>query len=117
MALEGGERSAARPGRTLHPGKTQYPFYRRMGGPQGRSGRAENFISTGIRSQTIQPTVTIPTELPSPHSTMVHELNKGNSAPKLDLGSLNLYPARVGIEILVHGLRKMYYLYRKNVKL
>jgi hypothetical protein len=48
---------------------------------------------------------------------MVHELNKGNSAPKLDLGSLNLYPARVGIEILVHGLRKMYYLYRKNVKL
>jgi len=23
------------------PGKTQYPFYRRLGGPQGRSGRAE----------------------------------------------------------------------------
>ena len=41
-ALEGGEWSAARPGRTLPPGKTQCPFYRRMGGPQGRSGRAEN---------------------------------------------------------------------------
>ena len=41
-ALEGGEWSAARPGRTLPPGKTQYPFYRRLGGPQGRSGLAEN---------------------------------------------------------------------------
>ena len=34
-ALEGGEWSAARPGRTLPPGKTRYPFYRRLGGPQG----------------------------------------------------------------------------------
>jgi len=48
---------------------------------------------------------------------MVHELNKGNSAPKLDLGSLNLYPARVGIEILVHGLQKNVLLVQKNFKL
>ena len=41
-ALEGGERSSALPGRTLPPGKTRYPLYRRLGGPQGRSGRAEN---------------------------------------------------------------------------
>jgi hypothetical protein len=54
-ALEGGEWSAARPGRTLHPGKTRYPFYRGLGGPQGRSGRAENLVPTGIRSRTIQP--------------------------------------------------------------
>jgi len=54
-ALEGGEWSAARPGRTLPPGKTRYPFYRRLGGPQGRSGRAENLVPTGIRSRTIQP--------------------------------------------------------------
>jgi len=33
-ALEGGEWSAARPGRTLPPGKTRYPLYRRLGGPQ-----------------------------------------------------------------------------------
>ena len=33
VALEGGEWSAARPGRTLPPGKTLYPFYRRLGGP------------------------------------------------------------------------------------
>ena len=54
-ALEGGEWSAARPGRTLPPGKTWYPFYRRLSRPQGRSGRAENLVPTGIRSLTVQP--------------------------------------------------------------
>jgi len=52
-----GEWSAARPGRTLPPGKTRYPLYRRMGGPQDRYGRAENFVPTGIRSRTVQPIV------------------------------------------------------------
>jgi len=54
-ALEWGAWSAARPGRTLSPAKTRYPLYRRLGGPQGRSGRAENLVPTGIRSQTVQP--------------------------------------------------------------
>jgi len=31
MALEVGEWSAARPGHTLPPGKTRYPFHRRLG--------------------------------------------------------------------------------------
>ena len=48
-AVEGDEWSAARPGLTLHTGKTRYPFYRRLGGPQGRSGRAENLVPNGIR--------------------------------------------------------------------
>ena len=56
-ALEGGEWSAARPGRTLPPGKTRYPFYRRLGGPQGRSGRADNLVPTRIQSRTVQPVV------------------------------------------------------------
>jgi len=56
-ALEGGEWSAALPGRTLHPGKTRHPFYRRLGGFQGRSGRAESLVPTGIRSRTVQPVV------------------------------------------------------------
>jgi len=56
-ALEGGEWSAARTGRNLPPGKTLYPFYRRLGEPQGRYGRAENLIPTGIRSRTDQPVV------------------------------------------------------------
>ena len=34
-----GEWSAARPSRNLPPGKNQYPFHRRLGRPQGRSGR------------------------------------------------------------------------------
>ena len=54
-ALEAGEWSAARPGRTFPPRKNRYPFYRRLGGPQGRSGREENLVATGIRSRTVQP--------------------------------------------------------------
>jgi hypothetical protein len=53
--LERGKWSAARPGRTLPPAKTRYPLYRRLGGPQGRSERAENLVPTGIRSRTVQP--------------------------------------------------------------
>jgi len=56
-ALEGGEWSAARPDRTLPPGKSRYPLYRKLGGPQGRSGQAENLVSTGILSRTVQPVV------------------------------------------------------------
>jgi len=56
-ALEGGEWSAARPGRTLSPGKTRYPLYKTIGGPQSRSGRAENLVPTRIRSRIIQPVV------------------------------------------------------------
>ena len=37
-ALEGTEGSASRPDRSLSPGKTRYPLYRRLGGPQGRYG-------------------------------------------------------------------------------
>ena len=72
-ALEGGEWSAARPGRTLPPGKTRYPFYKRLGGPQGRSGRVENLIPTGIRSRTVQPIVAIPTELPGPQPAAIKQ--------------------------------------------
>jgi hypothetical protein len=37
MALEEGEGSASPPNHSLPPGKTRYPLYRRLGGPQGRS--------------------------------------------------------------------------------
>jgi len=52
--MTAGEWSAARPGRTLPPVKAWYPLYRRLGGPQGRSGRAENLVPTGIRSRTVR---------------------------------------------------------------
>ena len=51
------EWSAARPGRTLPPGKTRYPLYRRLGVPQGRSGRAENLALPGFDPRTVQPVV------------------------------------------------------------
>ena len=41
-----------------------------LGGPQGRSGRSENLVPTGIRSRTFHPIVTIPSELPGPHLRM-----------------------------------------------
>ena len=50
-AIEGGEGSASRPCRTLPPGNTRYPLYRRLGGPQGPVWTgAENLAPTGIRS-------------------------------------------------------------------
>ena len=54
-ALEGDEWSAARPGRTLTPGKTRYSLYRRLGGLQGRSGRAANLAPPGFDPRNIQP--------------------------------------------------------------
>jgi len=40
----------------LHPGKTRYPLYRRLGGPQGRSGHVRKmFAPTEIDTQTVQP--------------------------------------------------------------
>ena len=53
-ALEGCEWSAERPGRTLPLRKTRYAFYRRLGGSQGQSGRAEKLVPTGILSQAVQ---------------------------------------------------------------
>jgi len=56
-ALEGGEWSTSRLGRSLTLGKTRYPLNRRLGGPQGWSGRAENLVPTVIWSRTVQPVV------------------------------------------------------------
>ena len=51
LALEGGEGSASRPGRTLPPGKARYALYWRLGGPQGQSGRVRKISPpTRIRS-------------------------------------------------------------------
>ena len=51
-----GEGSASRPGRSLLPGKTRYPLYRKLGGPQGRSGQVWKISSPpGFDPRTIQP--------------------------------------------------------------
>jgi hypothetical protein len=55
-ALEGGEKSASRPGRSLPLGKTQYSLYRRLGGPQGQSGQVREISPPpGFDPQTVQP--------------------------------------------------------------
>ena len=55
-ALEGGEGSASRPGRYLPLGKTLYPLYRRLGGPQGRSGQVRKISPpTRFDPRTVQP--------------------------------------------------------------
>ena len=54
--LEGGERSASRPGRSLPRGKSWYPLYRRLGGPQGRSGQVRKISPPpGFDPRTVQP--------------------------------------------------------------
>jgi hypothetical protein len=51
-----GEGSASRPGRFLLLGKTQYPLYRRMGEPQGRSGQVQKISPPpGLDPRTVQP--------------------------------------------------------------
>jgi hypothetical protein len=55
-ALGGGEGSASRPGRSLPPGKTRYPIYSRLGGPQGRSGHVRKISPPpGFYPRTVQP--------------------------------------------------------------
>jgi hypothetical protein len=55
-ALERNEESASRPRRSLPPGKTSYSLYRRLGGPQGRSGQVRKISPPlGFDARTVQP--------------------------------------------------------------
>ena len=55
-ALEGGEGSASRTGRSLRPGKNRRPLYRRLRGPQGRSGQVQKISPTsGFYPRAVQP--------------------------------------------------------------
>jgi len=50
-----GEGSALRSGRSLLLGKTRYPLYRRLGGPQGRSGQVRKISPPpGFDPRTVQ---------------------------------------------------------------
>ena len=54
-ALEGCEGSASRPGRTLPLGKTMYPLYKRLGGPQGQSEQVRKISPpSGFDPQNVQ---------------------------------------------------------------
>ena len=54
-ALNVGGWSKSRPGR-FAPGKTRYPFYGKLGGPQDRSGQVRKiFPQPGFDPRTVQP--------------------------------------------------------------
>ena len=56
MAIEGGERSALRPGRSLTREKSQYPLYMRLGEPQGRSEQVRKISPLpGFDPRIVQP--------------------------------------------------------------
>ena len=55
-ALDVSGLSTPRPGRFIPGKETQYPLYRRLGGPQGRSGRVRKiFPPPGLDPRTVQP--------------------------------------------------------------
>ena len=56
LGIRRGESSASLPGRSLPPGKNRYPFYRRLGGPQGPCGQVRKISSPpGFDPRTVQP--------------------------------------------------------------
>ena len=85
-ALEGGEGSASRPGRSLPPGKTRYPLYRRLCGPQGRSGQVRKISPPpGFDPRTVQPVASRYTgyaSRPRPYPCIKEYLNLRNSTNK-----------------------------------
>ena len=68
VALEGGEWSAARPGRTLPPGKDPVPIVQEAGWAPGSVWTGGKSRPTGIRfpDRPARSSVGIPTELPGP---------------------------------------------------
>ena len=69
VALEGGEWSAARPGRTLPPGKDPVPIVQRTGWAPGIvwTGGKSRLHRDSNPDRPASNSVAIPTELPSPH--------------------------------------------------
>jgi hypothetical protein len=61
----------------LLPGKTRYPLYRRLGGPQGRSGRARKISPPpGFDPRTVQPVASRYTDyaVPADHVSLCEYL-------------------------------------------
>src|SRR5215475_4268446 len=74
-ALEGGDGSASRPGRSLPPRRTRYPLYRRLGGPHGPSGQVRKISPPpGFDPRTVQPVAQSLYRLsyPGPRVSFIH---------------------------------------------
>ena len=69
--MVGGQRHSSA---VLPPGKTRYPLYRRLGGPQGRSGLVRKiFTPPGLDPRTVQPAASRYTDwaIPPPSHTYI----------------------------------------------
>ena len=103
-ALEGSEGSASRPGRSLPPGKTPYPLYRRLCGPQGRSGQVQKISPPpGFDPRTVQPVASRYTDWTTRPTTDIYSkdilsrlenpiplFGCGTNSPKISWGTLTL---------------------------
>jgi hypothetical protein len=91
----------------LPAGKTLYPLYRRLGGPQGRSGRVRKI--SPHRNSILGPSspypVAIPTELPGPHLSgginENHEWFSQHNCYSTDVLT-DIYPQNRGITVFVN---------------
>jgi len=84
-----GEGSASRPGRSLPPGKTRYLLYRRLGGPQGRSGQVRKMSpSPGFDSRTVQPVANRYTDYATRITDKVRVLLSGADTHALLIGTV-----------------------------
>ena len=75
LALDGGVGGQQHAPAALPPGKTRYPLYKRLGGPQGRSGQVEKISPlSGFEPRTVQPLVSRYTDraIPAPKHTYIH---------------------------------------------
>jgi hypothetical protein len=93
MALEGGEGSASCPSRSL---SREGPLYRRLGGPQGRSGQVQKISPPlGFDPRTVQP-------LASRYTNYATQPTLDTVVPSNSHTSI-LSPTTVGQENLVRG--------------
>ena len=90
----------------LPPGKTRYPFYRRMGGHQGRSGRVENLVPTGIRSQTFQSVVSCYTDWATGPTRYIVIYTKDRYLSCLGPGESNRHRRNIHFNIILFSARR-----------
>ena len=66
------EGSASRTSPSLPPGKTPYPFYRKLGGPQGRSGQVRKISPPPVfEPRTVQPVASRYTDYATRPTTLI----------------------------------------------
>ena len=102
----GGEGSASRPSRSLPPGKTRYPLYRRLSGPQGRSGQVRKISSPpGFDARTVRPVATRYTDYANRSTFQTQRSSKfTNVYPALSLPNVS-----VCLRFCMHQLMCIFY--------